>query len=192
VPQQRGADVAAGPDLSGPQVHLRVPADAPRSGDGGRSGTRAVRALGGSDLRKNGSPSMAPSFALLPAPRASGNARRYGSIRWRAPTPNLRRRSTTPLGSGDNNCLERMAHTAPVRCRKQRPPSISSPMRATPTVSRRAVGGSRAGSACACHTRGVNNQGDGTLFDRSAYTYQPETDSYLCPAGKTVRRKQFR
>ena len=39
--------------------------------------------------------------------------------------------------------------------------------------------------------RGVNNQGDGTLFDRSRFVYQPESDAYLCPAGKTVNRKQL-
>ena len=39
--------------------------------------------------------------------------------------------------------------------------------------------------------RGVNNQGDGTLFDRSHFLYQPGSDSYLCPAGKTVERKQL-
>lgn len=39
--------------------------------------------------------------------------------------------------------------------------------------------------------RGVNNQGDGTLFDRSQFLYQPESDTYLCPAGKTVNRKQL-
>jgi DDE family transposase len=40
-------------------------------------------------------------------------------------------------------------------------------------------------------TRAVNNQGDGTLFDRSAFHYQPETDTFLCPAGKTLQRKQL-
>jgi transposase len=39
--------------------------------------------------------------------------------------------------------------------------------------------------------RGVNNQGGGTLFDRSHFLYQPGSDSYLCPAGKTVERKQL-
>jgi transposase len=39
--------------------------------------------------------------------------------------------------------------------------------------------------------RGVNNQGDGTLFDRNLFVYQPESDSFLCPAGKTVHRKQL-
>jgi transposase len=39
--------------------------------------------------------------------------------------------------------------------------------------------------------RGVNTQGGGTLFDRSHFLYQPGSDSYLCPAGKIVARKQL-
>jgi transposase len=39
--------------------------------------------------------------------------------------------------------------------------------------------------------RGVNNQGDGTFFDRSLFPYQPQSDSFLCPAGKTIQRKQL-
>jgi hypothetical protein len=39
--------------------------------------------------------------------------------------------------------------------------------------------------------RGVNSQGDGKLFDRSAFVYQPEQDSFLCPAGQTLRRDQI-
>jgi transposase len=39
--------------------------------------------------------------------------------------------------------------------------------------------------------RSVNNQGDGTLLDRTAFTYQPETDSFRCPAGQTLKRKQI-
>ncbi|HEY6384664.1 MAG TPA: transposase [Candidatus Acidoferrum sp.] len=33
--------------------------------------------------------------------------------------------------------------------------------------------------------RGVNNHGDGTLFDHTEFTYQPESDTLLCPAGQT-------
>jgi transposase len=40
-------------------------------------------------------------------------------------------------------------------------------------------------------TRAVNNQGGGTLFGREQFRYQPETDTYLCPANKTIRRKQL-
>jgi transposase len=39
--------------------------------------------------------------------------------------------------------------------------------------------------------RAVNNQGDGSLFDRSAFSYQPELDCFVCPEGKTLRRKQL-
>jgi transposase len=39
--------------------------------------------------------------------------------------------------------------------------------------------------------RAVNNQGNGTLFDRSAFSYQPKTDSFLCPEGNTLKRKQL-
>jgi transposase len=45
--------------------------------------------------------------------------------------------------------------------------------------------------ACAPANRGVNNQADGTLFDRSVFTYQPGTDSYRCPAGRSLVRKQL-
>ena len=39
--------------------------------------------------------------------------------------------------------------------------------------------------------RGRDNKGDGTLFDRSEFTYQPESDTFLCPAGQTLARKQL-
>jgi transposase len=39
--------------------------------------------------------------------------------------------------------------------------------------------------------RGVNNQGGGKLFDRSAFEYQPEQDTFLCPAGQALKRQQI-
>jgi transposase len=39
--------------------------------------------------------------------------------------------------------------------------------------------------------RSVNSHGDGTLLDRTAFTYQPATDSFRCPAGQTLKRKQI-
>jgi transposase len=39
--------------------------------------------------------------------------------------------------------------------------------------------------------RSINNQGGGGLFDRTAFQYRPETDTYLCPAGRTLQRKQL-
>jgi len=39
--------------------------------------------------------------------------------------------------------------------------------------------------------RTVNNQGDGTLFDRTEFHYDEKTDTFLCPAQQTLRRKQL-
>jgi transposase len=39
--------------------------------------------------------------------------------------------------------------------------------------------------------RAVNNQGDGKLFDRSLFIYDEKTDTFGCPAGKTLTRKQI-
>ena len=37
--------------------------------------------------------------------------------------------------------------------------------------------------------RTVNNQGDGTLFGRNDFRYEPETDTYTCPGDKRLLRK---
>ena len=39
--------------------------------------------------------------------------------------------------------------------------------------------------------RGVNNQGEGTFYDRTAFLYDHATDSFRCPAGQTLRRWQL-
>jgi len=39
--------------------------------------------------------------------------------------------------------------------------------------------------------RAVNNQGDGSLFDRRCFSYDEATDTMRCPAGQTLRRKQL-
>lgn len=39
--------------------------------------------------------------------------------------------------------------------------------------------------------RSVNNQGDGTLFDRSLFVYDEKTDTFCCPANETLTRKQL-
>jgi transposase len=39
--------------------------------------------------------------------------------------------------------------------------------------------------------RAVNNQGDGSLFDRRCFTYDEATDTMHCPAGQVLRRKQL-
>lgn len=38
--------------------------------------------------------------------------------------------------------------------------------------------------------RAINNQGDGHLFDRRRFTYDADSDTYQCPAGQTLVRKQ--
>jgi transposase len=40
-------------------------------------------------------------------------------------------------------------------------------------------------------TRSLNNQGDGTLYDRTAFKYDAAGDRFTCPAGNTLRRKQL-
>jgi|ERR1700739_3054162 len=37
--------------------------------------------------------------------------------------------------------------------------------------------------------RTVNNQGDGTLFGREQFRYEPQTDCYICPGDKKLLRK---
>lgn len=37
----------------------------------------------------------------------------------------------------------------------------------------------------------VNNGGDGTLFDRAAFTDEAASDSFVCPAGRRLVRKQL-
>src|SRR5207248_1201225 len=39
--------------------------------------------------------------------------------------------------------------------------------------------------------RTVNNQGDGTRFDRTEFRYDQKTDTFRCPAQQTLRRKQL-
>ena len=38
--------------------------------------------------------------------------------------------------------------------------------------------------------RSVNNQGDGTLFDRTEFQYDEATDTFACPAGQRLHRHQ--
>jgi transposase len=39
-------------------------------------------------------------------------------------------------------------------------------------------------------SRATNNQGDGTLYDKTAFSYDAHHDCFTCPAGKILRRKQ--
>ena len=41
-------------------------------------------------------------------------------------------------------------------------------------------------TACVPTNRSIHSQGDGTLFGRSAFVYQPEADTYMCPAGHVL------
>lgn len=38
--------------------------------------------------------------------------------------------------------------------------------------------------------RAINNQGDGSLFQKSDFTFDAEQDCYRCPAGEALKRKQ--
>jgi transposase len=63
------------------------------------------------------------------------------------------------------------------------------------------AGYSNGEQAEACETKGIlphvpanraiNNQGDGTLFDRTEFRYDATTDTFHCPAGQTLTRKQL-
>lgn len=63
------------------------------------------------------------------------------------------------------------------------------------------AGYSNGEQAAACEARGiaphvpvkrsVNNQGDGTLFDRSAFLYDKQTDTFCCPGNQILTRKQL-
>lgn len=44
---------------------------------------------------------------------------------------------------------------------------------------------------CVPANRAIDNQGDGTLFDRTTFTYDAGSDSLLCPAGRRLVRKQL-
>jgi hypothetical protein len=53
------------------------------------------------------------------------------------------------------------------------------------------VGSLRSGwhDAVRCRMRTVNNQGDGTLFGRADFRYEPDSDTYVCPGNKRLLRK---
>jgi transposase len=46
-------------------------------------------------------------------------------------------------------------------------------------------------TACVPANRAVNNQADGHMFDRSSFTYDNASDSFTCPAGAKLARKQI-
>ena len=93
--------------------------------------------------------------------------------------------------ANDTRCLQPMAEAAQA--------AVAEPGRALNVVAD--AGYSNGEQAEACEAKGivphvpanraVNNQGDGTLFDRKKFTYQPDMDIFLCPAGQTLTRKQL-
>jgi transposase len=44
---------------------------------------------------------------------------------------------------------------------------------------------------CVPANRAINNHGDGTLFDRSAFVYDASSDTFCCPAGRQLVRRQL-
>ena len=82
--------------------------------------------------------------------------------------------------AGDNCSLQPMAESAQV--------AVGGPAQPMNVVAD--AGYSNGEQAEACEAKGilphvpanraVNNHGDGTLFDRTQFTYQPETDTFLC------------
>jgi len=93
------------------------------------------------------------------------------------------------LDAGDNRCLEPMAEAA-----KKALDADTFNIVADAGYSNGAQASRCEAAGMVPHvpaTRSVNNHGDGSLFDRTKFIYQPDTDSYLCPAEETVRRKQL-
>jgi transposase len=90
----------------------------------------------------------------------------------------------------DNRSLQRMAEAAQA--------ALGSPSQLNVVAD---AGYSNGEQAEACEAKGivphvpanraVNNKGDGTLLDHTEFLYQPATDTFLCPAGQTLTRKQL-
>jgi len=93
--------------------------------------------------------------------------------------------------AADNRSLQPMAEAAKA--------VVSGPAQTLNVIAD--AGYSNGEQAEACDAKGIlphvpanrsgNNQGDGTLFDRTKFTYQAESDTFLCPAGQTLARKQL-
>jgi transposase len=90
----------------------------------------------------------------------------------------------------DNRCLQPLAEAAQA--------AVGEPGQPLHVV---ADGGySNGEQAAACEAQGilphvpanrsVNNQGDGTLFDRREFHYEESSDTFLCPAGQHLQRHQ--
>jgi transposase len=95
------------------------------------------------------------------------------------------------IQAGDNCSLQPMAEAAQA--------AVGGPAQSLNVVADAGYSNGEQAEACEAKgilphvpaSRGVNNQGDGTLFDRTEFTYQPESDTFPCPAGQTLARKQL-
>jgi transposase len=91
----------------------------------------------------------------------------------------------------DNRCLLPMAEAAQA--------AVSAPGQVLHVVADAGYSNGEQAEACEAKdivphvpaNRSVNNHGDGKLFDRSVFIYQPQQDTFLCPAGHTLKRKQI-
>jgi len=96
-----------------------------------------------------------------------------------------------PDQAADNRSLQPMAEAAQT--------AVSGPAQPLNVVADAGYSNGEQAEACEAKgilphvpaNRGVNNHGDGTLFDRTEFTYQPESDTLRCPAGQTLTRKQL-
>jgi transposase/IS5 family transposase len=94
------------------------------------------------------------------------------------------------LNAGDNDCLEPMAEAARKALESSDPINILADK-----------GYSNGEQASRCEQagmiphvpprRGINNKGDGSMLDRDAFRYQPDSDTFVCPEGKILKRKQL-
>src|SRR5215469_6579773 len=88
--------------------------------------------------------------------------------------------------AGDNCSLQPMAEAAQI--------AVGGPAQPINVVADAGYSNGEQAEACEAKgilphvpaSRGVNNHGDGTLFDRTEFTYQPKSDTFLCPAGQTL------
>jgi transposase len=93
--------------------------------------------------------------------------------------------------AGDNRSLQPMAEAAQA--------ATGGPAQAINVVADAGYSNGEQAEACEAKgilphvpaNRGVNNHGDGTLFDRTEFTYQPESDTLLCPAADSHSQTTF-
>jgi transposase len=93
--------------------------------------------------------------------------------------------------AADNRSLQPMAEAAKV--------AVGEPAQTLQVVADAGYSNGEQAAACEAQgivphvpaNRGVNNRGDGALFDRSEFRYQPQSDTFLCPAGQTLTRQRL-